>query len=79
MIPASNYVLLDVKIKEDTSTIITPEMYRKKEPKGVILAIGRYCSLPLKVGDEVYYSDAGSKTTEFGLIVPQRSLTLIKE
>jgi co-chaperonin GroES (HSP10) len=77
--PASNYVLLDVKNKETSSVIIIPDKYKKKERKGIILAVGRYVSQDLKVGDEVYFSPGGIKETEEGLLIPERSLELKKK
>lgn len=77
MRPAGNYVLLDVQKKKDTSSIITIEKYRKNEPYGTILAIGAYVSQPLEIGQTIYYTTGGTKTTEFGLFVPERALTLI--
>ena len=73
---AGNYVLLDVKKKESTSSIIIVEKRAKKEPYGTIKAIGDYVDIPLNIGDKVFFTTGGTKDTEFGLFVPERSLTL---
>ena len=74
---AGNYIILDVKKKENTSSIILIEKRAKKEPYGIIKAIGDYVDIPLKIGDKVFYTTGGTKDTEWGLFVPQRSISLI--
>lgn len=74
--PAGNYLILDVKKKENTSSIILVEKRVKKEAYGTIKAIGDYVDIPLNIGDKVFFTTGGTKDTEFGLFVPERSLTL---
>jgi co-chaperonin GroES (HSP10) len=79
MKPTGNYLLLEVKEKEDKSIIITPKPFKKKERKGKVIAVGRYVQQDIKVGDEVYFTPGGIKDTEFGLLIPERSLDLKKK
>jgi len=75
--PTGKYILLSVKKHESTSTIITVEKYRKKERKGVILALGNYVREDLRVGMEVYFETGSIKVTEWGEMMNERNITLI--
>lgn len=75
MKPCGNYILIE-PIQE--SKLITPKKARKSSSKGLILEIGNYTSKDIKVGQMAYFSPQGAKKTEFGLLIPERSLNLSK-
>lgn len=75
--PSGNNVLIRPN-KPVESGLIIPKKLRKNTFYGTVLAIGDYVDQDIEVGDEIYYSNQGSKLTEFGLIVPIRSVNFIK-
>lgn len=75
--PVSNHVLIQPN-KPVESNLIIPKKRRKNAFYGTVIEVGAYVKQDIKVGDEVYYNTSGSKKTEFGLIVPERSINFIK-
>lgn len=59
--PKGKYVLLKVTEYEDTGSIFIPEKYRKKIPKGTVLAKGDCCEANYEVGQVVIYKKSGTK------------------
>lgn len=94
MKPVGEYVLLEVGKKEVESSLILLDQYKKKERKGVVLAIGsRVGYIPdildlikgewnekkVEVGDTVYFTPSSLKETQWGLVIHQRNLLGIKK
>lgn len=94
MTPVGEYILLEIKKKEIETSIILLDQYKKKERKGKVLAVGsRVGYIPdildlikgewnekkVEVGDTVYFTPSSLKETQWGLVIPQRSLLGIQK
>jgi len=78
--PLHDYFLLEVKDYKDTGSIIIPDKYKKKIPKGKILKKGKYCSDDFDVGDIVMFQKTQTKALPNDLVLcPEYRIIPLKE